>query len=407
MRPALHTIKTRLAGSSEGLDAVYAAMLALAVSLPAFLGNGYSFKPIFYALVLLPALGLMAVRQIKLEQVLRQCPSILLLLVPLLYWSLTNVWSEHPENVSAFLRRSFTLFVFLIAVAHLTLRLGPGLLRYLDVALLLAGIGAAIHLVGLVFMEPKGPHWRLGDATIFSRSLHASHYFGFFAVYGLVRFYQQGAIADRLRSLLPACLCLGFAVFTESRGTLISFLLVALLVCGVWHRRYIQSALIVFLTAAGAYFIQDVLLERGLSFRLEIWRGTWDIVQANFWGGIGLGTPLGVEYGGKFVAPHAHNLLYDLQARAGFFGMLLFLPIVALVLSRALRAERDEQVYVAALVFFLLCVMTDVHKPINSPSSVYVIFWLPLAALLALRSGSSLKQPQNDLPTVNPHGVSS
>ncbi|MEP1471430.1 MAG: O-antigen ligase family protein [Halieaceae bacterium] len=404
MRPALHTIKTRLAGSSERLDAVYASMLALAISLPAFLGNGHSFKPIFYALVLLPALGLMAVRQIKPEQVLRQCPAILLLLVPLLYWSLTNVWSEHPENVSAFLRRSFTLFVFLVAVAHLTLRLGPGLLRYLDVALLLAGIGAAIHLFGLVYMEPKGPNWRLGDATIFSRSLHASHYFGFFAVYGLVRFYQGGAIAGRLGSLLPAIFCLGFVVFTESRGTLISFLLVALLVCGVWYRRYLQSALIVLLAAVGGYFIQDVLVERGLSFRLEIWRGTWDIVQANFWGGIGLGTPLGVEYGGKFVAPHAHNLLYDLQARAGFFGMLVFLPIVALVLSRTLRAERDEQVYVAALVFFLLCVMTDVHKPINSPSSVYVIFWLPLAALLALRSGSA---PENDLHTANHAGASS
>ena len=165
MKPALHTIKTRLDRSSEHLDAIYASMLALAISLPAFLGNGYSFKPIFYALVLLPALGLMAVRHIKPEQVLRQCPAILLLLVPLFYWSLTNAWSEHPENVSAFLRRSFTLFVFLLAVTHLTQRLGPDLLRYLDVALILAGIGAAIHLLGLLFMEPKGPNWRLGDAT--------------------------------------------------------------------------------------------------------------------------------------------------------------------------------------------------------------------------------------------------
>ena len=387
MRPTVNTAKIQLAGALDRLDDVYAAMLALAVSLPAFLGSGYSFKPIFYALVLLPALGLMAVRHIKPEYILRQCPAIALLVVPLLYWSLTNAWSDHPENVSAFLRRSLTLFVFLLAIAHLTLRLGPQLQRYLDVALLLAGAGAAVHLLGLPFMEPKGPNWRLGDATIFSRSLHASHYFGFFAIYGLVRFYQHSAFTERLRFILPACFCLGFVVFTESRGTLISFLLVALLVSGVWYRHYAQSALIVLLTVVGGYLIQDVLLERGLSFRLEIWRATWEIVQANFWGGIGLGTPLGVEYGGKFVAPHAHNLLYDLQARAGILGLLLFLPIVAFVLSRMWRAERDEQVYVAALLFFLLCVMTDVHKPINSPSSIYVIFWLPLAALLALRSG--------------------
>ena len=385
-----------MARALEHLDDLYAALVALAVSLPAFLGNGYSFKPIFYGLVLLPALGLMAVRHIKPEQILRQCPAIALLVIPLLYWSLTNAWSDHPENVAAFLRRSLTLFVFLLAIAHLTLRLGPELQRYLDLALLLAGAGAAVHLLGLPFMEPKGPNWRLGDATIFSRSLHASHYFGFFAIYGLVRFYQHSAFPQRLRFILPACLCLGFVVLTESRGTLISFLLVALLVSGVWYRRYAQSALIVLLTAVGVYLIQDVLLERGLSFRLEIWRGTWEIVQANFWGGIGLGTPLGVEYGGKFVAPHAHNLLYDLQARAGIFGLLLFLPIVAFVVSRMWRAERDEQVYVAALVFFLLCVMTDVHKPINSPSSIYVIFWLPLVALLVLRSGGTLRRCPSD-----------
>lgn len=372
--------------SPDRLVKLCAAMLALAAALPSFLGSDFSFKPIFYGLVLLPALLMLVTRQLKPERILRQCPTIALLAIPLMYWSLTNAWSEQPDNVYAFLRRSLTLFVFLLVVANLVIGLGNGLIRYLDGALVLVGLGAAIHLLSLPFMEPKGPMWRLGDGTIFSRSLHASHYFGFFAVYGLARFYQAGELRERLLAIVPASLCLVFVMLTESRGTLISFVLVALMISGLWHRRYAHVAVLLILTAIGAYLIQDVLLERGMSFRLEIWTGTWEIIRTNFWGGIGLGTPLGVEYGDKFVAPHAHNLLLDLQARAGFIGMLLFLPIVGFVVWRAWYATPSEQAFVATLVFFLLCVMTDVHKPINSPSAVYVVFWLPLAALLALRS---------------------
>ncbi|MFT6288007.1 MAG: O-antigen ligase [Alcanivorax sp.] len=357
-------------------------MLGLAIAIPAYLGGDYSFKPVFYALVILPTLLLLPFGKVSLREIWGSAAVIFLLVVPLLYWSASNLWSTQPDNFLPFLRRSLVVFVFVVAVAHAVLRLGPDFRNYLDLALVLVAIGAALHLGSLLFMDARGAQWRLGDGSVFRRSLHASHYFGCFASYGLVRCYQQPSFRDAIPYFVSVLLCAGFVFSTESRGTIGSLLVIALLVSGLWYRRYSHAVVLLLLIGLGIYASYDALVERGMSYRMEIWQQTWPLVRDNFWGGIGLGTPLNVSYGNSLVAPHAHNLYLDLQARSGVFGLLLFLPIVVLVASRCFRPDKEEQVYLIMVLFFLLCMLTDVHKPINSPSAVFVVFWLPLAALL-------------------------
>ena len=357
-------------------------MLGLAIAIPAYLGGDYSFKPVFYSLIILPTLLLLPFGKVSLREIWGSAAVIFLLIVPLLYWSASNLWSTQPGNFLPFLRRSLVVFVFVVAVAHAVLRLGPDFRNYLDLALVLVAIGAAIHLGSLLFMDARGSQWRLGDGTVFRRSLHASHFFGCFASYGLVRCYQQANLRAAIPYIISTLLCAGFVFSTESRGTSGSLLVMALLVSGLWYRRYSHAVVILLLVGLGTYVSYDVLVERGVSYRVEIWQQTWPIVRDNFWGGIGLGTPLNVSYGNSLVAPHAHNLYLDLLARSGVFGLLLFLPVVVLVARRCFTACKNEQVYLAMVLFFLLCMLTDVHKPINSPSAVFVIFWLPLTALL-------------------------
>jgi O-antigen ligase len=387
---------------SRVIDHVLACMLGLAIAIPAYLGGDYSFKPVFYPLIILPTLLLLPFGKVSLREIWGSAAVIFLLVVPLLYWSASNLWSTQPENFLPFLRRSLVVFVFVVAVAHAVLRLGPDFPNYLDLALVLVAIGAAIHLGSLLFMDARGPQWRLGDGTVFRRSLHASHYFGCFASYGLVRCYQQASFRAAVPYLISVLLCAGFVFSTESRGTIGSLLMIALLVSGLWYRRYSHVVVILLVVGLGTYASYDALVERGVSYRMEIWQQTWLIVRDNFWGGIGLGTSLNINYGGAEVAPHAHNLYLDLQARSGVIGLLLFLPVVVLVASRCFTPVKDEQVYLAMMLFFLLCMLTDVHKPINSPSAVFVIFWLPLAALLVTVSVASVtKKAGSDATTLS------
>jgi O-antigen ligase len=365
-------------------DALFALSFTFAIAIPSFLGQDQTMKPLFYALILLPTIGMILARKIQLRSLYKSYPLVFLLPIPLLYWSASNLWSANPDLFLPFIRRSLTTFVFIIAVAHITSRLQDEWSRYLDLALFLVAIGAVVQLL-LMWQQGDnhGARWRLGDDSVFSRSLHAAHYAGFFATYGLIRFYQQADSSKHWAYLAALSPCLIYMFMTFSRGPIMSYLLLYLAVSVFWYKKPIHAAFSLIL-AAGVFFINwDSIIARGVSFRLEIWQGAIDIIRDNVWLGIGFGTPLDVAYGkGAISAPHAHNLFLDAFARSGIVGLLMICAIAIYVGYRAIKAEPKEQIFVATLLFFFASMMTDVHKLVNSPGTVYIIFWLPLTALL-------------------------
>jgi O-antigen ligase len=380
------------ADRGELADRILAALLAIAIAVPAFMTGDYSMKPLFYTLVIVPTLAFVVTGRIALAQFRPYIRAILLLLVSLLFWSASNLWSGDPDLFLAFLRRSLTLLVFVLGAIHVVGAARRAFLDYLDIALCLVGVGAAIIVVGLPFTEAPSESWRPGDGTVFNRALHASHYFGFFATCAFVRFYQLSG-SRALVCLISGGLCLLFVFATESRGTLVALGLVGLVISLYWHRRYAHALALLLLCGIGFVAMHEILLERGLSYRQEIWAGAMDLAREHFWLGVGMGTDLGIPYGDDFTAPHAHNQLLDLLVKSGLFGLLLFLPWVGFILWRVIAGRCEEQVFSAALLFFLLCGMSDVHKLINSPTTVYIVFWLPLAGLLVTH-GAARQHPE-------------
>jgi O-antigen ligase len=370
--------------TSSKTDNIFAFLLALAIAIPAFLVKDQTLKPVFYALVLLPALGMLLMRQIHLSRLFKDYPYVFLLIVPMLYWSLATLWSENPENFAGFVRRSFTTLIFVIAVAHTVSTHRQALVPYIDLALFLVAIGASIKLGNIFFMDTSVKDWRLGNESVFNRPLHAAHYFGFFATYALVRAYQQANSRQWVVYALALAPCFLYVLMTYSRGPLISYLLVFLVISIFWYKKPVHALLAMVFSVGVAWLQLDELILRGASFRGEIWQRSLELIQDNFWLGVGNGTPLGMSYGEKLTAPHAHNLFLDMFARAGLIGFLLIAIIAVFVLWRAYRARPNEQLAIATLLFFFLAMMTDVQKLITSPSGGYVVFWLPLTALLVL-----------------------
>ena len=121
--------------TSSQTDKIFALLLALAIAIPAFLVTGQSIKPVFYALILLPALGMILMRKIHLIRLFKDYPYVFLLIVPMLYWSMATLWSDNPEHFSGFIRRSLTTMVFVIAVAHIVSTHRLAMVRYMDFAL--------------------------------------------------------------------------------------------------------------------------------------------------------------------------------------------------------------------------------------------------------------------------------
>lgn len=372
--------------TSSQTDNIFAFLLALAIAIPAFLTIDQTMKPVFYALVILPTLGMIVARKIHLVTLFKGYPYVFLLTVPMLYWSAATLWSENPENFSGFLRRSFTTFVFVIAVAHSVSTHRQGLVRYMDLALFLVAIGASIALGGIFFDDTSVKNWRLGNESVFNRALHASHYFGSFATYALVRAYQQANSRRWMIYALALTPCALYVLMTYSRGSLISYVLVFLVISIFWYKKPVHAFLALVFSAGVSYLNLDTLIQRGTSYRGEIWQRSLELIQDNFWLGVGNGTALGMPYGKNHTAPHAHNLYLDMFTRSGIIGFLLICIIAGFVLWRAYRARPNEQLAIATLLFFFLAMMTDVQNIITSPSGAYIIFWLPLTALLVLSS---------------------
>ncbi|MEH6570116.1 MAG: O-antigen ligase family protein [Halioglobus sp.] len=377
--------------TSSQTDNIFAFLLALAIAIPAFLGQDQTMKPVFYALVVVPALAMILARKIHLIALFKDYPYVFLLTVPMLYWSTATLWSDNPENFSGFLRRSLTTFVFVIAVAHTVATHRQGLVRYLDLALFLVAIAASIKLGSIFFDDTSSKNWRLGNESVFNRPLHAAHYFGCFATYALVRAYQQANSRRWMIYALALAPCALYVLMTYSRGPLISYVLVFLVISIFWYKKPVHALLALGLSAGVSYQQLDVLTQRGASFRDEIWQKSLELIQNNFWLGVGNGTPLDMPYGENKMAPHAHNLFLDMFTRSGIIGFLLVTIIAVFVLWRAYRARPNEQLAIATLLFFFLAMMTDVQKLITSPSGGYVVFWLPLTALLVLSSRPATK----------------
>jgi O-antigen ligase len=375
--------------SSSLTDNAFTFLLAVAIALPAFLGADSSLKGTFYALVTLPTLVLLLMGKIKLPELFRSYPLVFALAIPLVYWSAVNLWSENPDNFASYGRRAVTTFVYLIAVAHIASVQRQTLIRYMDFALGLVAVGALIHLASIFSDEPRHLVWRLGDNTIFHRSLHAAQYFGVFASYGLVRFYQQSAANQRWAFLAALTPCFLFVVLTFSRGPISSLFAVYLFIAIFWYKKYRHGLIALALAGATALFFLEPLLERGSSFRLEIWQLSFELVQQNFWLGVGFGERLDLPYGDGLLAPHAHNLFLEVLVRSGVMGLLMLLVIAGYVAFKAWRPTPSEQLCLAPLLFFFTAMMTDVQKLVNSPSSAYVVIWLPLVALLVIAGNNT------------------
>jgi len=134
---------------------------------------------------------------------------------------------------------------------------------------------------------------------------------------------------------------------------------------------------------------KDLLLERGLSLRLLIWKGYLMCLPDSLLLGFGAGTdPAYLEAAREFWIPaggeiydHAHNLWLGTLARNGLIGLGLLLGIAGLLFKNAItnpatRRERVGLIMILGLVFMLT--LTGSHTLIISIKALWLFGWLPL-----------------------------
>lgn len=317
-----------------------------------------------------------------------------LLLVPTLLF-LSVFWSNQGEDAistTRYFRWYLGLVLFLVTVyvyAKLDLHKHPLHFYLLQTGLLISILSALIlhdtvggRLVGPALLR----HAILGGSVLVSIWM--------LSVIGQV---PRSTIA-RLLVLVTAALLLYYILLTKSRGPLLAMPVVLALALYTLQSKRWQIAVCILSVASLGFLcttgiVTDSLkhiVERGGSYRLDIWRIYLNHAGDYWLYGLGYATDLRqVEITKQLIAEarsyhHPHNLLLTLFVTTGFIA-----PAIIGLLSVAIVVKHTKnRIVVWPAIAMLLCVIavtvTDSYTLLSAPQEVWLFFWMPMAYLCGL-----------------------
>jgi O-antigen ligase/tRNA A-37 threonylcarbamoyl transferase component Bud32 len=232
------------------------------------------------------------------------------------------------------------------------------------------------------------PEMRLIGLGAFDNPLLSSHVFGFFCTYWL----SLSMICKRRQILwlsVPAMAIMFATVLaTGSRTPLVALTLAALWLCVIcWNRRsaFMLGAIFLSGTATFALFA-DKIIERGSSFRLELWQLTLGRIAEHPWIGHGYNAKLTLDPGVGYSLQEPHSFSLGVLYYVGVIGLLpwLFFLTWSFISSRRHRVQPLFIIASAWLAFGIGAGLTEGGGIISRPKEHWFLLWIPLALIAAL-----------------------
>ena len=341
------------------------------------------FHKIFYYLVVLPTLLLFLARPRVLNELLSSWIVVAYLLFAS-YVVLTLCWSTSPVDVLSLAKRPF-LVLFLFCLTFELARYRFDLFQKASMAAASFSIAAAAF--ALMY------HWRSEETDrlvgygAFSNPLLTSHVFGFFLAWWL------GVLVSAHKNLQTIALVAIPVLATLLLATGSRTPLFATAVTITWlavisrNRRAMQTVLVAALLCLAVWqFMPEVLTQRGLSYRTEIWSDVWRQVSARLWLGYGYDAPLTVVlHDLPLTLLDSHNMTLSVLFMGGMVGLALWMALYAAALYESWRWRDDAlvQIFSATMLYGLAAGMTEGGSFISRPKEHWFLIWIPLSLLAA------------------------
>ncbi|GMQ89532.1 MAG: O-antigen ligase family protein [Gammaproteobacteria bacterium] len=352
--------------------------------------NGGDLYKFYSVAVFLP--GLFAVKTVFRE--LRGNGLWYSILAYLVYMLLTSFWSIDFSGKEFFIDSRLAVYIvmFLLVTILISARdqkLFENIIRLICIS---AGVAALIS-IALWYTKYPLPRPRLVGIGIIDNQNPSAFVYGFFAVLNL--YYALRSRNPWVRTAF-SFLCIALLTFvylTESNtGILATVTSVSLLLALYKHNhRLLVAASILGAVTAILYLLWSLGLlsdptDSGFSERLRVWQlvlNQW--LEAPVFGNGYQSEILLTPSGGKDVANWAHNALLATLRDGGVTGLILHLLILATATRAALRLARKygDPIYLILIVFGFICMTADTDLLITRPRELWIIFWLPLAMILA------------------------
>lgn len=309
-------------------------------------------------------------------------------LLGLAAWAVISLsWSDQPLNEAKPLAY---IAVFVLSFPILANGRPERIVRLMQ----WAGLGlAASALIAIVrFYLIDGHAWvaRLEGLGQLSHPILGAYAIGIVGILMLHWVPQQRAMQALW---LVALGLLGlFVVLTQSRGAALALLLTVLCM-PLWRpdrRTVIISVLAMLCAMAVFWYMQALVLERGASYRPEIFMGSLQMIREHPWTGLGLGADFTVTAVG-ITFDHSHNLFTSVAIELGLPGLLFWCIAWFSVFFYAWRARATllGQGVLGAWVFSMLAMQFDAASLLGTPRAEWFITWLPIALATLLSANKA------------------
>ena len=315
------------------------------------------------------------------------------------YLLLSSLWSEPLDRYR--LGQMAAICVYLISfftTTHYLVNRNPAHFDLMLRACTLAAGAAAIASILIFYTSNPFPETRMQGTGALTNINEYANVYGVFALLALGFAADSRKAITRGLFLLAMLAFLGVAWFGQSRTAFASILIALGVLSGLSLGRgksYIPAGLalaVVILLLAFPEVVQQAF-ERGQSFRFIIWSEVWQGIQARPIFGHGLLSELAIDTGARSRPMSvAHNAYLQVFWTGGIIGLLLFLLLLGSAFRFALiRGQQQGDYRILCILIFAACaMMTGVDILIARPRDQWILFWLPLAMLMAFGNAADV-----------------
>lgn len=316
----------------------------------------------------------------------------------LLYYSLSNLWSE-SSHLSSAISHSFYLFIFLCLYRQCELQERK---KYI-IGAAYFGI-VALTILTLIYVNKE---------YIFQNRLARAFPFSPDNVIDLGGYMALGILLSTILVretrnywfYIPVPLLLVCLILTQSRGPFLSMVVaatIAFLCKPKWNFKLLLGSLIILL-AIGAilYFsgLFDIFIKRAEestragSVRFGIWQHAFEIAKQKVIFGWGFNKELQFINGFGQPVTTTHSLYLAAFLKGGVVGLLLLLGMILFAGRQCLRhLATNHKAEIAVIVFALMFYVTQGMFVISNPREYWVLFWLPLAIIFSTPVKTTLQK---------------
>src|SRR3990167_136452 len=233
-----------------------------------WVANGSLFTKFYYGLIAAPALFALILAPHNLRPILRE-PIVLVFLAFSAWLLLSLSWTQADDGLGGLAKRPLYVFMMFAACALIACKDEQLLLKTLRIGALLAVLAALINLY-IYFASPPAGGRLIGTGAL-RNPLLSSHVLGFFCTYWIAAWLTRSERHDWLPIVLALPL-LAALLATGSRTPLLALALTSLWMLLITSRRALYLVAALMLAAAiSMVFMPELLLQRGLSFRPQLW----------------------------------------------------------------------------------------------------------------------------------------